>query len=211
MWRCVTVLGWLGWAGSMLIRLMPDGLWWDVLKVACPTAFLALLILAPGKRAKRREIAARTLNVAIVRYEASPDRPESVLVQAGQRANEMLRVERIRTAPAWIRNQRRRYRLSILGWICPALVAPALPAAAVILQWRWVEPWHGAVFVAVFILYSVGALLGTRKLMKARDMLSEAMERYEFESAATESDLEEAGKRATEVSAGRGGRLETAV
>jgi hypothetical protein len=201
----VTVLGWLGWAGSMLIRTMPGGIWWDVLKVGCPTAFLSLLILAPGKRARRCEIAARILNVATVRYESSPDLPESFLVQAGQRANETLRVERIRSAPPWIRGQRRRYRLKILAWICPALVAPALPAAAVILQWRWVEPWHCAVFVAVFVLYSVAALLGTRKLMKARDMLSESIERYQFESAATESDLEQAGKLATELLAARSG------
>jgi hypothetical protein len=211
MWVCVSVLGWLGWLGSMLSRQMPDTAWGNVLRVACLAAFVALLVLAPGKRARRCEMAARTLNTAIVRYEASPARPESVLAEAGQRAREILRLERIRTAPAWIGDQRRSYRLRILGWISPALLALAFAAAAVVLRWQWVQPWHGAVLLAVFILYSVGSLFGTRKLMKARDILGQAMERYEYESAAVESDLDEAGQRASEVAPPRSGRRQPAA
>jgi len=203
MWKCVTALGWLGWAGSMLIRQMPDTAWWNVLKVACPAAFVSLLVLAPGKRAGRHGVAAHLLDVAMVRYEASPDRPESELTEARQRAHEIMHVERIRTAPAWIRDQRRGYRLRILGWIIPALLAVAVPAAAAVLQRGWIEPWYGAAFLAAFILYTVGALVGTRKLVKARDILAEAIERYECEAAATESDLQEAGQRAAEVWPGK--------
>jgi hypothetical protein len=42
-------------------------------------------------------------------------------------------------------------------------------------------------------------MYGARKLRKARDILGEAIERYEFESAATESDLGEADQQASEV------------
>jgi hypothetical protein len=197
------VLGWLGWAGSMLIRQMPEGPGWDVMKVECPTAFLALLILAPGKRARRCEVAARTIDIAIVRYEASPDAPESLLNETAIRAREIMRVERVRRAPEWVRKQRRGYRLKILVWILPALLALALPAAAALLRWQWVEPWHAAAFFGALILYSVGALAGTRKPMKARDILGKAIDRYEYESAATEGELEEADRLASEACAAR--------
>jgi hypothetical protein len=57
--------------------------------------------------------------------------------------------------------------------------------------------------LAVFIGSLVGAMFGTLKLMKAREILGEAMARYEFESAATQSVLDEAGQRASEVLSGR--------
>ncbi len=210
MWRCVTVLGWLGWAGSMAIRQMPGGTVWDVLKVACPTAFLALLILSPGKRARRAEAAARTIDIAVVRFEANPDGPESVLNEAALRAREIMRLERMRKAPEWIRGQRRRYRLRILAWLLPALVVVAPPAGAAILQWQWVEPWHMAAFLGAFLLYCGAATLGTRKPMKARDILGQAIERYEYESAGTESELAEASRQAAEVLPVRGGPPELA-
>jgi hypothetical protein len=98
--------------------------------------------------------------------------------------------------------------LKILAWISPAMFAVTLSAAAARLRWPWVLPWHAAAFLAAFVAFLVGAMIGTRKLMKARDILGEAMARYEFESAATESVLDEAGQRASEVLSGKSGRGE---
>lgn len=211
MWRFVRVLGWLGWVGAMLSRQMPDTPAWNVLRLVCLAAFVGLLFLAPEKRARRCEIAAHILDTAIVRYEASQDRPESLLSQASQLANETLRVKRIRTAPAWIRDKGRGYRRRILGWISPALLALAFPVAVAVFKWPWVQPWHAVVFLAVFILYSVGFLFGIRKLMKARDILAEAIERYEYEPAATEGDLEASGRQASEAARGKSGTGEPAA
>ncbi len=208
MWLCVNVLGWLGWLGTMCCCLIPDITWWNGLGLICPTLFVSLLLLRPDKRARRCEAAARSLDVAIVRYEASPDRTDSMLDEASQRVSEILRIKRIRTAPAWIRSRQLGCRLKILAWISPAMFAVTLSAAAARLRWPWVLPWHAAAFLAAFVAFLVGAMIGTRKLMKARDILGEAMARYEFESAATESVLDEAGQRASEVLSGKSGRGE---
>jgi hypothetical protein len=84
------------------------------------------------------------------------------------------------------------------------------PVAALLLQRPLpFRPWH-AVFVVAFVLFFAGAEFGTHRLRKAGDVLGEAIGRYEFESAATESDLDEAGRRASEVLSGKSGRGEPA-
>ncbi len=173
---------------------------WNSLGYVFFAAWIALGFLKPEKRAQRYEIAFFALKAAIARFEGDPDVPDSVLGEADRRAYEALHVKRIRTAPAWIRSKRRGYRLRILRWLSPALLPVVLPAVALLLGWRWLlRPWHAVFVVAAFILLFVGATYGTRKLVGARGILSEAIERYEYESAAAESDLEEADRRASEV------------
>jgi hypothetical protein len=164
---------------------------------------MVLQFLTPEKRAQRYETAYLALKAAIARYEAEPDLPDSALSEAGQRAREALRAERIRSAPEWIRRKRLRCRLKALGWVSPAMLALTWQLAAALIEWRWVRPWHAAPLVAVFVLLLAGGIFMARKLKKAAGILSQAIERYEFESAATESELQEADQRASEALEGR--------
>jgi len=200
-WACANVLWWLGWLALTLTPVR-----WSYPRLVFIGAWVGLLILRADKRARRYGTAARELNAAIARYEASPDRPEPLLGEADRRARETLRVERIKTAPAWVRDMRRRCRLRILGWYGPALLAVALPAAGTLLGFRLARPWQMFAAAAVPIPLLIGAMIGTRKLTRAVGILGEAIEPYEFESAAAESDLDEAGRRANQVLAGRSGR-----
>jgi hypothetical protein len=160
---------------------------------------MALDLLKLEERVKRYGNAAEAVSAAIVRYETSSDLPEAALAEADRRAREAVRVERIRTAPDWIRRQRRHYRLRILGWVSPALLALLLQIPAAHWHWRWVRPWQ---VLSVGLVLLTGAMFKTRKLRQASHILGEAIERYEYESAATQSDLDEAGRWASEVSPG---------
>jgi hypothetical protein len=202
------------WGGGGCLGLLAEGgvlafLWisraspWAYLSLAFYAGLAALGFLRPEKRAERYETASLALKAAIARYEAEPDLPESALSEADQRAHEALRVERIRSAPDWIRSRRRRYRLRILGWVSPAMLALILPLAAVLFEWRRMRTWHVAPLAAVFILLLAGGMFKASKLSKAAGALSEAIERYEYESAATESALQEADQRASEALEGR--------
>jgi hypothetical protein len=109
-----------------------------------------------------------------------------------------LRLKRIRTAPAWIRGRRRRYRLRILLRGPAALVWALLMAAA---GWNW--PSHRLLAAVAAAAVIVGTGVWALGPAKASRVLSEAIERYEFESASTESELDEAGQRAFEILRGR--------
>jgi hypothetical protein len=167
---------------------------------------LPVYVWRPDQRACRSGAAADAVNIAIVRYEVSADRPASTIEAAGRWAQEMARVKRIRTAPAWIREMRRRYLLRILVWISPVLVALLLAPAAATLHRPLAQYW-GAVQVYLLLLFLLlNALLVWRsKLLKAFLILSQAIGRYEYESAATEADLTEAGRRASGMLTGRAG------
>jgi hypothetical protein len=194
MWVCATALGWLGWAGWWTYFMLrpPNTALWNVVAGLCLVGWVALDHLKLEEHATRYRAAADALNSPIARYEVSQDLSESMLGGADRRAREALHTERIRTAPAWIRDKRRGYRLRILGWFAPAPAA----WAAVSMGWRWVRPWQ---ILSAGLVLLIGAVFKTRKLRTAAGRLSEAIGRYEFESAATESDLDEAGRRASEV------------
>jgi hypothetical protein len=192
MWVCATALLWLGCLGTWVVYWLGPK---EALGV-CLVCSAALVHFKLEKRARRYGAAANALNAAIAGYEASPDLTESALSEADRRAREMLRVERVRTAPAWICGKRRSYSVRIRRWIGPALLAWALLTTVGYLEWRWLRPWQDT---AAGVLLFAGAMYGARKLRKARDILGEAIERYEFESAATESDLGEADRQASEV------------
>ncbi len=96
-------------------------------------------------------------------------------------------------APAWIRSQRRQCKLRILMRVSPVLVVLALQVPAAHFGWGWVRP---RIVVAAGMILLIGGVFRTVDLTKALCILSEAIERYEFESAATESGLEEAGSAA---------------
>lgn len=207
-WACANVLWWLAFLLMALSVALPYAAFRYTLALVC---LAGLSMGRPGQRARRYGAAARTLSSAILRYAVSPDRPESLLQEADRRARELLRVERIRTAPAWVRDQRRRYWLKILEWFGTAVLAVTLSGAALLLGLRWPRPRQLGFVLAAFLICMVGALYGTRNLWAARSILGEAMERYEFESAATGSELDEAGQRASEAASGTSGRGEPAL
>jgi len=180
----------------------PDTAPWIGGAVLCLVGWVALDHGKLEERARRYRNAAYALYGAIVRYEVSSDLPESTLVEAERRAREKARVERIRTAPAWIRSERRRYWLRILGWVSPAALVLALEIPAANSWWRWLRPWH---VLAASLVLLAGGWFQARKLGQASGILGEAMERYEYESAATERELEEAGRWASETASGKGG------
>jgi hypothetical protein len=130
------------------------------------------------ERAERCEKAADIVDLAMARYEVGADLPGGMLGEAGRRARETLRVEQIGTAPARIRSELPGYRLRVLEWCSPAFVPLPFPLAA-------------------------GTKFKARKPIAASRTLSEAIGRYGFESAATESDLQEAERRASEALEGR--------
>jgi hypothetical protein len=198
------VLGWLCCVAFLVSIFMPKGTPWLVVGYVCFCAYLVLEFLKIERRVQRYGRAVKALNAAIAQYEGSPEVGESILGEADRLARETLHVERIRTAPAGIRSKRRRCTLGILAWLIPVPLAGALPIMALSWRWRWLlRPWGFPFVLAVFIGSLVGAMFGTLKLMKAREILGEAMARYEFESAATQSVLDEAGQRASEVLSGR--------
>jgi len=171
---------------------------------AAPVWLAGVLVLWLNEPVTRYGAAANFLNAAIVRYEVSADRPESTLVDADRRAREMVRAERIRTAPEWIREKRRRYRTGILAWFSPVALAYVLIAAADLSRWRWHRLSPAIMALAAFVLLWLGiAMVRKWKPMRALRILSNAIGRYEYESAATESDLQEADQRASEALAGR--------
>jgi hypothetical protein len=205
---CAAWAGWLGLAGwwTYFLRQPANTAAWNVLAGSCLVGWVALDHLKLDERAQRYGKAAKALDLAIVRYEASSDRPMSTLTEAAEQARDTAHAERIRAAPAWIRDQRRRYRLRFLGWVSPAALALALQIADA--HWQCARPWQ--VFSVGLVLLA-GAMFKTRKLREASHTLGEAIERYQFESAATESDLEQAGKLATDLLAARSGPAEPAA
>lgn len=202
MWKCAEWLGWLGWAGWWVCLFLgpPSTALWNSVAGLCLVGWVALDHFKLEERAECYGAAADALGEAIAGYEASPDRPESTLTEAYQRACESLRLERIRTAPTWVRERRRQYRLRVLGCISPAVAALAFETAAAYFGWRWVRP--GQILAAGLVLL-FGGLLKAGRPSTASRILTEAIERYEFESAATESALDEEDRRASEALLGR--------
>jgi|SRR5271157_2090373 len=200
MWMCATAAVFVVMAGLAFGGALLHAAW---LRGLAPWRLVPLLVWRPDDRARRREAAANAVNCAIARYEVSADQPESTLAAADRRAQETARVQRIRTAPGWIRDKRRSYLLRILGRLSPAfLLAVAFAAVAGFLHWRYLRPWRAP---AVLLPLLAGFLLGARKLVGAQIILGEAIARYEYESAATESVLDEADRRASAVLSGPGG------
>ncbi|MGA2275793.1 MAG: hypothetical protein ABSH00_19770 [Bryobacteraceae bacterium] len=202
MWICASGLGWLGFFGALSLAFLhtPAGALKYVLYCLCLAAWVGLDLLKPASRASRFETAACGLAGAIVRYEVDPELPESVLSEAAQRAQESLHIKRVRIAPAWIRRNKLRYRLTALAWASPVILTLAFFGVSAIFRWRWVRPWQVLVVLAVLF---VGAALKTRRLVQARQILDEAIERYEFESAADdEGALAEADQRASATLSG---------
>ncbi len=199
MWVCATwamavvFLG-LGFGGAAL-----HAVWLSFLAVWCIVPFLAW---SPIDRARRCGAAADIVNAAIVRYEVSADRPESTLTAADRRAKETARVQRIRTAPDWIKEKRRRCLLKLLGWISPVLAALALAPAAAAQHLPWARHW---LVYEAYLLNLVGLLTWRSKLLKAYEILNHAIAHYEYESAATEADLAAADGRASEALFARAG------
>jgi len=183
MWMGATTLVWLafiGWCVSVWIT--PTGvLEWGLAGV-CWVAWPALSWLKPEERAQRYRTAASILAGPIARYEEDSDCSESALREAAQRARESLRIERIRSAPEWIRRKRRGYRLRVLAWLLSAfLLAAALFGASALFKWRMAGPWP--MLIVVLLLFAV-SVFKTRGLVEACQILRGAIERYEFETAA---------------------------
>jgi hypothetical protein len=196
---------WVGATAAPLVALLGLAFGGALLHAAwlrdlAPWCAVALIVWRPDYRARRYGDAANAVNVAIVRYDVSADRPESTLAAADRRAQETARVQRIRTAPGWIREKRRSYLLRILRWISPVLLALALAPAAAALHWPWAQSWGMA---EVYLLLLAAVLAGRSKLLEAHAILGRAIERYEYESAATEGVLDEADRRASGVLLGQ--------
>ena len=138
-WVSVAAMVALGWMGLAFSGALSHASWQRSLALLC---VIVLVSWRPDVRARRYGAAARLLSAAITEYQASPLLAESTLAEADRRAREALHVERIRDAPGWIRDKRRHYRLRILGWLSPALLAPAFAMAAPFLRWPWLRPWH---------------------------------------------------------------------
>jgi hypothetical protein len=189
------VLGWMAWLGWWVLFFHgPKGVLESVLAGLCLAGWAVLDLGKPRERAQRYGKASNALSAAIARYQAG-DWPESTLNETARWACETAHAERIRTAPAWIRRKLRQCRLSVLGWFGPALLVFGLQMAGAFQAWHSVQPlWILGVCVVLF----TAAVFRTRKLRPAVGLLGEAIDRYEYESAATESDLEEAGRRASE-------------
>lgn len=165
-------------------------LWWALLAGSA-----AASLLRPKERAQRCETAYVAIQAAIARYQANPDLRDSALSEADERAHEALRVERIRTAPPWIRRKRRLCWMAALGWLSPAILA----FAAIPFEQQWMRSWHIVPVVAVFILLLAAGVFKGAKPLEAGLILSQAVERYEYESAAAEGDLFQADRRASEA------------
>lgn len=187
-----------GWLAILCIHDTSMRAW---LGAAIFVVWTAVGLMEPGKRAQRYRAAAKAIRAAIEQYEGNPDMPESALGEANRLTREDLRTERFRTAPKWIRRRRFRCSLGILGWGSPVmLVVVTLPFVAVLWRPRAVRPWDVAFPVAAIVfLLLVAAGQKIRKLLKARDILSDAVERYEFQSVEDESTLTEANRQASEA------------
>ena len=209
LWMCVAALVWLGFIGwgpflSLSSFCTPHCTLLNVLAGLCLAGWFVLEYFEPGKRAVRYGAAANALDAAITRYEVAPDRPDSTLSEADQRASEGLRIKPIRTAPAWIRDKRRGYTLRQLGWTSLPFLAVTFPLAASLWRWRW-TPWQNVFFAAVFSLLLATAVLGSRRIAAARKILTEAIEGYECVSAENEGVLVETDHKASEVLLSRRG------
>ncbi len=201
-WFGADALWWVGWMALLITTH------WSVHRLVCVAAWVGLRILQPNKRAAAYGAAAHALSAAVARYLVDQSQPESMLDEAGRSARESLRLERIRIAPPWIRERRRQYRMKVLRWFVPAMAAMVLPAALNRMGFQLLWPWQKILAAAAPIPLMLVAILRTRKMMRAVGILGEAINRYEFESAVTDSDLEETGWRATVVVLGRSARRE---
>jgi hypothetical protein len=181
-WMCGTVAGWLGWLGWLILFLSePKSVLGWVSYGVCFAACFGKDVVNTEVRAQRYRTASSILASAILRYEAGSDCSESALTDAAQRARESLRIERIRSAPEWIRRERRGYRLRVLAWLLPAfLLTAAFFGASVLFRWRTAGPWP---MLIVFLLLLILSVIKTRGLVEACQILRGAIERYEFESA----------------------------
>jgi len=205
-WEGNTLLGMLGLPGCWLYSVIHGTATAQSSGAAlflCVAGLIGLGLLRPFRRARRYEMAARILEAAIARYEVSPERPDATLTEADERACEVLRVARIRTAPAWVMEKRRRYEVKILARFGPAVLALALLAACVLLRWRWVGQGRGVFVILLPVALAIQAGFMARRLGAARAILGVAIDRYEYEATATEGTLEEADQRASEALDGR--------
>lgn len=195
---CLHGLGWISFFGSIVLAhaTKPGA----TLSIAlCGLCFISLIATVPPvpMRARRYGVASDTLDVAIVKYEVSPDRPETSLNDAARWAHEYLRIERVRIAPEWIRRSRRSLTLRLFAWFGPALLALAVAVASSIFEWPRVRHWHPPLVCLLALLF---AKFTAGRLFRAWDILNEAIRRYEYESAGgDESALVEAGQRASSL------------
>jgi len=183
MWICVEALGWLAFIGwCVSVWSTPTGvLEWGLAGV-CWVAWPASSWLRPEVRAQRYRTAASIVAVVIARYAEDSDCSESALREAAQRAEERLRIKRIRIAPEWIRLKRRHYRLRVLAWpISAILLAMPLVFASIHFRWRTAGFW--SMLIVVLLLFVV-SVIRTRGLVEACQVLRGVIERYEFETAA---------------------------
>lgn len=196
-WMGVTAVLAVSWLGMAVSDFLPRSEWWFAVGVCSIAAFA---ILKPGERARHYGLAANALNAAAVRYEVSYDPLESTLADADRRARETARIERIRAAPAAIREKRRGYRMANAGWYSPAVVLWVLSTAEALLRWPWSRPWPAAAIVAVLLAVAVvTALVKARGTIQAARILTHAIDRYEYEAAAMEDSLAEADGLAAEA------------
>ena len=191
------LIGWLVCLGLVCgsAALRHDG----SLRRSALLCIAALGIASPAARARRWGNAANALYAAVTMYEGSKDRPESALTEADRRAREMLRVARIRTAPRWIVDKRRRYGVRILGWKSQQWFVALLVFAWLLFPGPWLPPLHLLGLAAASQMLDLAAMSRIQKLVTARGILRDAIERYEFESAETEATLDEAGRRASAI------------
>jgi hypothetical protein len=160
--------------------------------------FLTDILLAPLTRAKRYTTALDRLDAALAAYHGIPGAPVASLCNALQTARECLHLRPIRTAPQWIVDMRR--------GITQRLVAQWSPFAAAILvlfaartAWKWS---FTVCFVIALALVIWGLVRGAR-LLEARGLLTAAIARYRYESAATRADLDAAVEQANAMFATR--------
>jgi hypothetical protein len=195
MWKCAEYIPLLCAAVLVATITVSFARRWHNLAWVFLAGAVAASLLSPKKRAERCETARMALQAAIARYQGDPDLRDSALSEADERAHEALRVERIRFAPPWIRRRRRLCWIKALGWLSPAILA----FAAIPFEQQWMRSWHIVPVVAVFILLLAAGAFKAGKPLEAALIFSQAVERYEYESAATESELFLEDRRASEA------------
>jgi hypothetical protein len=193
-WFAAQIIRWSACLGCMVLTAWnPGGGLWQAIALACLLCWIGMDLLRVDVRAARYRSASWSLMGAIVRYETSETLAEASLEELDRRVLEGLRTRRIRRAPAWIRHKKRRCDVTILAWY-------GLLGLAILLyvvfghRWHWFRPWQTIPLMGVFL--GLLALLSRRHELAAANILGEAIERYEFESQATEEDLREADARA---------------
>lgn len=160
-------------------------------RVLLLSSFPALIAFPParGRRAMHSRAAAKILKGAIGQYELDPGQPGMAITEAAERADNTAGMARVRIAPRWIRTRMRFCgATAFVGCVVQMLIFFVLPS-----------DWHNFWWFVFLCAWQWVVFLPVERVRAAREVLFDAIERYEFTAEGDEGMLTDAARKVNAI------------